>query len=129
MRRLARPLLAAVMLGTAIVFVYDFHPLANTIMDLHLQPKPMAMRANGRMPQPPAPLNERVFWSYVAQLTSAIRSAHQAGLAVRTIDPTKILVTGKNRCVDSPRCFREGETQGGAQLAHQLLFDLRRHSL
>jgi PAB-dependent poly(A)-specific ribonuclease subunit 3 len=84
---------------TAIVFVYDYHPLSTTVMDLHLAPKSMAPRANGRLPQPPAPLNERVFWSYCAQLVSAIKAAHTAGLAVRTIEPTKILVTGKNRCV------------------------------
>ena len=34
---------------------------------------------------------------YVTQLTSALRYIHAAGLACRTLDPTKILVLGKHR--------------------------------
>ncbi|KAJ3879251.1 hypothetical protein F5051DRAFT_403244 [Lentinula edodes] len=40
---------------------------------------------------------ERVLWSYIVQIASAIKRVHEAGLAVRTIDATKILLTGKNR--------------------------------
>ncbi|KAF5391990.1 hypothetical protein D9757_003300 [Collybiopsis confluens] len=40
---------------------------------------------------------ERVLWSYIVQLASAIKRVHESGLAVRTIDATKILLTGKNR--------------------------------
>jgi PAB-dependent poly(A)-specific ribonuclease subunit 3 len=40
---------------------------------------------------------ERVLWTYIVQITSAIKRVHEAGLAVRTIDATKILLTGKNR--------------------------------
>jgi PAB-dependent poly(A)-specific ribonuclease subunit 3 len=40
---------------------------------------------------------ERILWSYIVQIASAIRRVHEAGLAVRTIDATKILLTGKNR--------------------------------
>lgn len=40
---------------------------------------------------------ERTLWSYIIQLASAIQEVHDAGLAVRVMDPTKILVTGKNR--------------------------------
>ena len=34
---------------------------------------------------------------YFTQLTSALRYIHAAGLACRTLDPTKILVLGKHR--------------------------------
>ncbi|KAF8723796.1 hypothetical protein AX14_009189 [Amanita brunnescens Koide BX004] len=40
---------------------------------------------------------ERVIWTYVVQISSAIKQVHEARLAVRTIDATKILVTGQNR--------------------------------
>ncbi|KAK2465133.1 hypothetical protein APHAL10511_002825 [Amanita phalloides] len=40
---------------------------------------------------------ERVIWTYVVQISSGIKQAHEAGLAVRTVDATKILVTGQNR--------------------------------
>ncbi len=42
---------------------------------------------------------ERVIWTYVVQISSAIKQVHDARLAVRTVDATKILVTGQNRYV------------------------------
>lgn len=50
---------------------------------------------------------ERVIWTYVVQISSAIKQVHEARLAVRTIDATKILVTGQNRFVGIPRPLRE----------------------
>jgi len=35
--------------------------------------------------------------SYIFQIASGIKAVHEAGLAVRTIDASKILVTGQNR--------------------------------
>ena len=42
-------------------------------------------------------LAESLIWTYVIQLTSALRHIHSAGLACRTLDPTKILVINKSR--------------------------------
>ena len=42
-------------------------------------------------------LPETLIWTYVVQLTSALRHIHTAGLACRTLDPTKILVINKTR--------------------------------
>ena len=42
-------------------------------------------------------LPESMIWNYIIQLTSALRYIHAAGLACRTVDPTKILVLGRNR--------------------------------
>ncbi|BGP51487.1 PAB-dependent poly(A)-specific ribonuclease subunit 3 [Rhodotorula kratochvilovae] len=42
-------------------------------------------------------LPERVLWSYVVQLASALKCVHNSGLAVRTVDVNRVLVTGKNR--------------------------------
>ena len=38
-------------------------------------------------------------WTYVVQIANAIKVAHDAGLAVRMIDATKVLLTGKNRYI------------------------------
>ena len=45
---------------------------------------------NGMLPEP-------LIWTYVVQLTSALRAIHQAGLACRTLDPSKILVINRTR--------------------------------
>ncbi|GAA5915452.1 hypothetical protein JCM8208_000718 [Rhodotorula glutinis] len=42
-------------------------------------------------------LPERVLWSYVVQIASALKCVHNSALAVRTIDVSRVLVTGKNR--------------------------------
>ena len=42
-------------------------------------------------------LPESVIWTYVIQMTSALRHIHSAGLACRTLDPTKILIINKTR--------------------------------
>ena len=47
-------------------------------------------------------IEERTLWSYIVQIASAIKAVHERGLAVRMIDVTKILVTGKNRCAFTP---------------------------
>ena len=41
-------------------------------------------------------LSESLIWSYVVQLSSALRTIHAHGLACRVMDPTKIIVTGKS---------------------------------
>ena len=42
-------------------------------------------------------LPESLIWTYVIQMTSALRHIHLAGLACRTLDPTKILIINKTR--------------------------------
>ncbi|CAG8548386.1 5704_t:CDS:2 [Racocetra fulgida] len=44
-----------------------------------------------------ANIPETVLWSYIVQLASAIKTIHASDLAARMIEPTKILLTGKNR--------------------------------
>lgn len=52
---------------------------------------------HGRYQAPSAHIPEDTLWTYIIQIASAIKAAHDNGLAVRMIDLTKILVTGKNR--------------------------------
>jgi len=83
---------------SALVVVYDYHPNAETLFSLHLKPKPPTFQ-NGRLQQSKdtSLIPEQTLWSYIIQLASAMQVIHDAGLAVRLMDPTKILVTGKNR--------------------------------
>ncbi|GAA5903226.1 PAN-complex poly(A)-binding subunit PAN3 [Sporobolomyces salmoneus] len=51
---------------------------------------------NGGAGGPPS-LPERVLWSYIVQIGSALKCVHQNGLAMRSIEVNRVLVTGKNR--------------------------------
>jgi len=105
----------------SMVFVYDFYPGAETLMSKHFNnpgqlgnaplidpfngegSRPYSQTKNNLLRQQANALSntgllpESVIWSYIIQLTSALRYIHAAGLACRTLDPTKILVLGKHR--------------------------------
>lgn len=76
----------------SLMLVYDFHPDSITIADEWLSPESVQRRRQAGSPVP-----ERVIWSYVIQIANAIKAVHTAGLAIRSLDATKILITGKNR--------------------------------
>ena len=74
-----------VMFILALVLVYDYHAGADTLLHRHFSQKSQ-------------PLSESLIWQYIIQLTSALRTLHHSGLAVRCIDMSKVLVLGSNRC-------------------------------
>lgn len=76
----------------ALVVSYDYHPNAVTLFEAHIKhsQSPGAVST---------PIPETIMWSYITQIGSAIRAVHAAGLAVRMIDISKVLLTGKNRFV------------------------------
>ncbi|KAI9317774.1 hypothetical protein BX666DRAFT_1940653 [Dichotomocladium elegans] len=76
----------------SLIFVYDYHPRARTLYSTYFTGQPQYVNNNGSVLIPEATL-----WSYITQIASVIKKVHDAGLAVRSIDPSKILVTGKNR--------------------------------
>ena len=85
-------------LTAALILIYDFHPDSTTVWDEHLNPNPD--------PPPPGanpkrrlgmPLPERVLWSYITQIANALKAIHTSGLAARNLDPSKVMITGKNR--------------------------------
>lgn len=82
----------------ALVVVYDYFPNSQTLYEAHLKPKAPQFQ-NGRLQSQNVRLIERTLWSYIIQLAGAIKAVHDAGLAVRVVDVTKILVTSKNRFV------------------------------
>ncbi|KAA8900334.1 hypothetical protein FN846DRAFT_909312 [Sphaerosporella brunnea] len=75
---------------SSIVFVYDYHPLSKTLAEAHFGSAPGygGSRHN---------VAESVLWNYIVQLASALKTIHNTGLAARVIDPTKVLLTSKNR--------------------------------
>lgn len=88
----------------ALVVVYAYHPGAKTMADAHFKIPEMPTFRPGYQNRPqiivqnqPQLISERTLWSYIIQIASAVKTAHEAGLIVRTLDPHKILVTGQNR--------------------------------
>ncbi|KAK9448200.1 uncharacterized protein V1518DRAFT_419963 [Limtongia smithiae] len=82
----------------SIIFVYDYHPLSSTLYDAHFGPnaRNSAVRSGGPG-QMPAPVSEQVLWSYIVQLSSALKTIHNANLAARVLDPTKVILTSQMR--------------------------------
>ncbi|KAF8939857.1 PAB-dependent poly(A)-specific ribonuclease subunit 3 [Dissophora ornata] len=83
----------------SLIFVYDYHPCSKTLYDVHFGPQAQlaSQVVVGAPKNTDHTIHERILWSYLIQLTSALKKIHSTGLAARLIDPTKILVTGKNR--------------------------------
>jgi len=113
----------------SIIFVYDFYPGAETLMNTHFSattvpgsPTPFDPYGYGTVGAKLSPfrpttytpryrstvndyfeqqtdemLSESLIWTYIVQLTSALRTIHQAGLACRVLDPTKILITSRGK--------------------------------
>ncbi|KAK2168696.1 hypothetical protein LSH36_15g19075 [Paralvinella palmiformis] len=101
----------------SMVFVYDYHPGAETLMIQHFSSpnrlngytnnypydgtaRPYSADkgkglASGR--QHSGLLPESLLWTYIVQLTSALRTIHAHHLACRVLDPTKIIITDKSR--------------------------------
>ena len=77
---------------SSLIFVTDYHPLSKTLAEVHFPPN---TRFHGRHNS--GYIQEHILWSYIVQITSALKTIHSAGLAARIIDPSKILMTGKNR--------------------------------
>eukprot|EP00127_Corallochytrium_limacisporum_P002603 Clim_evm39s134 gene=Clim_evmTU39s134 len=75
----------------SVCFVYDYHPMARNVLAHHgLDPRYGGSGASQMV-------SESILWSYVIQLTSALRMIHAQGLACHVLDGSKVLITGKNR--------------------------------
>ncbi|XP_031782945.1 PAN2-PAN3 deadenylation complex subunit pan3 [Nasonia vitripennis] len=98
----------------SIVFVYDYHAGSETLLTRHFSeingytdpfssdpnvPRPYSHTKNTilRQQQHNYMLPESLIWSYIIQLTAALRVIHAAGLAYRCLDPTKVLMTSRSR--------------------------------
>lgn len=82
----------------SIVFVYDYHPHSNTLFAEHLLNRPMRQDPRtGRMQAAETHVTEKKMWSYIVQIAGALKKVHGEGLSVRSLEASKILLTGKNR--------------------------------
>lgn len=85
----------------SLIFVTDYHPSAKTLVEAHSLAgwgSSLSMSSAVRAGQhSQVHITEGVMWSYVTQITSALKTIHTVGLAARVLDPSKILVTSKNR--------------------------------
>lgn len=77
----------------SLIFVYDFHPGSDTLMDDLFRVSNWKQKSD----RTKKILPESVVWAYIVQLTSALRQIHTLDLAYRAMDLTKILKTGPNR--------------------------------
>ena len=78
---------------TSLVIVYDYHPNSVTLSERWLSPR------RGRNDEAGG-VSEVVLWGYICQITGALKTIHSRQLAARVIDPTKIIITEKNRFVE-----------------------------
>ncbi|OJJ35007.1 hypothetical protein ASPWEDRAFT_739838 [Aspergillus wentii DTO 134E9] len=76
---------------SSLIFVTDYHPLAKTLAEQHLG------AGNRFQVRHNVHISEQVLWGYMTQIANALKAIHSNGLAARIIDPSKILLTGKNR--------------------------------
>lgn len=76
---------------SSLIFCHDYHPLASTLYEHHFSPQ------QGGRGRGPAVVPENILWSYISQISNALRAIHHAKLAARCLDMTKIIITDKNR--------------------------------
>jgi PAB-dependent poly(A)-specific ribonuclease subunit 3 len=77
---------------SSLIFVYNYHPLSKTLVEHHFT---STNRFGNRAANTAVP--EQQLWSYIVQIASAIKSVHTASLAVRCMDPSKVILTEKGR--------------------------------
>lgn len=72
---------------SSLVIVTDYHPLSKTLAEHHF----------GSRTRTVTNVHETVLWSYTVQISLALKEIHQSNLAARCIDPSKVILTDKNR--------------------------------
>lgn len=76
---------------SSLIFVTDYFPLSKTLVEYHFT---NTNRFGHRVSNT---VQEKVLWGYIIQIASAIKSVHSANLAVRCMDPSKVILTDKSR--------------------------------
>ncbi|KAK4695983.1 PAB-dependent poly(A)-specific ribonuclease subunit 3, partial [Lecanoromycetidae sp. Uapishka_2] len=81
---------------SSLMIVSDYHPASIVVAD---KPSISAFSRPTRtsaLQQNAEPL-EAIVWNYIVQIANGLQAIHAAGLAARTIDINKVLVTDENR--------------------------------
>lgn len=95
----------------SLILVYDYHPGSQTLMSKYFTPtqngtngytdpfsgeaRPFSHKSSLQRTANGPILQESEIWSIIIQLTCGLRAIHQANLACRTLDPTKIITDEK----------------------------------
>ncbi|KAL1927009.1 hypothetical protein VTP01DRAFT_5339 [Rhizomucor pusillus] len=87
---------------SSLIFVYDYFPCSTTLNHTYFTPQGQAaLHARMKsMGSNSVLIPETTLWSYITQITSALKTIHGSGLAARNIDLSKIIITGKHRHVE-----------------------------
>lgn len=76
---------------SSLIFVTNYHPLSKTLVEHHFtHTNRFGTRVSQTVP-------EHVLWGYIVQIASAIKAVHVNNLAVRCMDPSKVILTDKGR--------------------------------
>ena len=76
---------------SSLIFVTNYHPLSKTLVEHHFSTtNRYGQRATVLIP-------EQTLWGYIVQLASAMKSVHAANLAIRCMEPSKVILTDKDR--------------------------------
>lgn len=76
---------------SSLIFVYNYFPLSKTMVEHHFS-------STNRFGHRVATLiPENTLWAYIVQIASAVKSVHTANLAIRCMDPSKVILTDKGR--------------------------------
>ena len=67
-----------------LIFVYDFHPGSESLEQRYFPTSPEAV------------IEERILWSYLVQIATAVRAIHAAGRACRMLDLSTVLLVDRN---------------------------------
>ena len=76
----------------SLFFVTDFHPLSETLAQKHFTQQNRFSNRHST-----SQILEPTLWNYVTQISNALKAIHDAGLAAKVIDPTKVILTSENR--------------------------------
>ncbi|KAL8869954.1 MAG: hypothetical protein Q9174_003888 [Haloplaca sp. 1 TL-2023] len=105
---------------SSLIFVTDFHPMAETLAQKHFTGPP---KYGNRYST--TGVSEQNLWAYIVQIANALKSIHNAGLAARVLDPSKILFTSQGH-IRLNACAILDVVQSDK---HQVLADLQRTDL
>ena len=87
--------------SAALVFVFDYHPAAETLYNRYLKAGAPSYAAGsskyGVQTATSGGMSESTLWSFIVQISAALRTIHASGMALRIVNPTKILVVGRGR--------------------------------
>ncbi|TGO33077.1 hypothetical protein BHYA_0268g00040 [Botrytis hyacinthi] len=78
--------------GSSLIIVTNYHPLSKTLLEHHFSTTTTS-RYRNQLPR----ISEDILWSYIVQITVAIKAVHQANFAVRCMHLSKVILTDKNR--------------------------------